>query len=59
MLVIGVSPAAFAANAGQQAPNFTVTDTQGKPVQPEATQLLKIDLEPDALKAAFKRQRVT
>ena len=33
MLVIGVAPAAFAANAGQQAPNFTVTDTQGKPVQ--------------------------
>jgi peroxiredoxin len=33
VLVIGVSPAAFAANAGQQAPNFTVTDTQGKPVQ--------------------------
>lgn len=33
MLVIGISPAAFAANAGQQAPNFTVTDTQGKPVQ--------------------------
>lgn len=28
--------------------------TQGKPVQPQATQLLKIDPEPEALKAAFK-----
>jgi lipid II:glycine glycyltransferase (peptidoglycan interpeptide bridge formation enzyme) len=27
---------------------------QGKPVQPEATQLLRIDLEPEALKAGFK-----
>ena len=33
MLVIGVCPAAFAANAGQPAPNFTITDTQGKAVQ--------------------------
>jgi peptidoglycan pentaglycine glycine transferase (the first glycine) len=27
---------------------------QGKPIQPEATQLLKIDLEPEPLKASFK-----
>ena len=33
VLVIGVSPMALAASAGQPAPNFTVTDTQGKPVQ--------------------------
>ena len=33
VLVVGASPAALAANAGQAAPNFTVTDTQGKPVQ--------------------------
>ena len=32
-LAVGLSPAAQAANAGQAAPNFTVTDTQGKPVQ--------------------------
>ena len=29
----GISPVALAANAGQAAPNFTVTDTQGKSVQ--------------------------
>jgi peroxiredoxin len=33
VLVLGVSPAALAASAGQPAPNFTVTDTQGKAVQ--------------------------
>ena len=31
--LFGISPAALAANAGQAAPNFTVTDTHGKSVQ--------------------------
>lgn len=32
-LFFGISPVALAASAGQAAPNFTVTDTQGKAVQ--------------------------
>jgi len=32
-LLLGFSLPAFAASAGQAAPNFTLTDTQGKPVQ--------------------------